>query len=54
MANLGSSRETKVVVRTMALSRAGLPSSGEIRLLNDENIFSLIFFFVFIFLLYFK
>ena len=54
MAKLGISREAKVAVRMMALTRAGFPSRGAISSLNDLNIFSLIFLFIFLFILYFK
>ena len=54
MAKFGKSRAAKVAVRTIALTRAGFPSRGAISSLNAINIFSLIFFFIFPFLLYFK
>ena len=53
-ANFGMSKATNVAVRTMALIRAGFPSSGAKSSLYDINIFSLIFFFIFSNLLYFK
>jgi len=54
MAKSGSSRAARVDVRAIALTRAGFPSSGAISSLNAIFIFSLIFFFIFPFLLYFK
>ncbi len=54
MAIWGSSRAIIVDATANALTRAGLPSSGAKRSLNAINIFSLIFFFIFVILLYFK
>lgn len=53
-AKVRSSRAAIVAVSTSALTRAGFPSSGAIRFLMALNIFSLIFFFIFLILLYFK
>ena len=53
-ANFGSSRDAIVAARVSALTRAGFPSSGAIRSFDAIIIFSLIFFFIFLFLLYFK
>ena len=53
-ANFGSSRDAIVAARVSALTRAGFPSSGAIRSFDAIIIFSLIFFFIFSFLLYFK
>lgn len=54
MAKFGLSMETIVDMTVMALISAGFPSSGAKRSLNAKNIFSLIFFFIFVYLLYFK
>ena len=54
MENSGLSEETIVVTTVSALMSAGLPSRGAKSSLNAINIFSLIFFFIFLYLLYFK
>lgn len=53
-AYFGFSSATMVAVTVRALTRAGFPSSGAISDLNALNVFSLIFFFIFRILLYFK
>lgn len=50
----GLSMDTNVMTVAIALTRAGFPFSGAKRSLNVINIFSLIFFFILRFLLYFK
>ena len=48
MAKFGLSMETMVDMTVMALINAGFPSRGAKRSLNAKNIFSLIFFFIFV------
>jgi hypothetical protein len=48
VAKFGLSMEMMVDMTVMALINAGFPSRGAKRSLNAKNIFSLIFFFIFV------